>query len=702
MNLIFLFFILFNCFILLVQSEVNLLDSYKFPPIMNNPYQTFIDENDGFLYFLDIRGGGSNYLLKYDLYTFDLLDYTKTEVENGKYGAIDNENKLLYIAPYGSNILLKFDLNTFQIIDNLTLSVSNTSYADMIEIDLINQKVYIEFGNPIIIVKVDLNGWNEESNLTLSNYQFIGSVIDVDNGILYVSTDTSSGTNATIYKIELSTFTQIDYLLVNLTSVGKLQYGVIDNSTQMMYFGTYQNPMRIVKINLTDFTSVDSINASSSQYCMGAGIDSLNGIAYFSSANNYLFKVNLTTFTIEDSYNWSGYYTKTIGINSDVSKAYIPQNKYQITEINLPSLTEGNSSNFISYTDPRMILTDELNRIGYIYFYDLNGIIAKVDLESFELVDYLLLSLSDTLYYGEIDSINGFIYLFLTYNDVKIMKIRLSNFSIDETVSIYSNVHTFSTVFDQQNQILYVGCYNNTDDYAYLFKMNSPDLQILNSFQLAYEVIIYGLYLDSFHNYLYCLIYNDSGVGTEYFISKHQLPNLNQISTANLTEYNVYYPVLDKTHELIYFGDYDNYLICRVDLTNMEVMNDCLNISDISDVDDFLESFINSNDNWVYFLVKFYNSTSDEYFKSVLQIDTISNQLISTTNVDDEIFEDSIYAYDPTKNYGYLVYYYNELQSYFYQISLPNSTLPPNPPSSSEEIIFNFSILGIMIILSLF
>ncbi|KAJ5067155.1 hypothetical protein M0811_13204 [Anaeramoeba ignava] len=645
MNLIFLFFISFNCFILLVQSEVNLLDSYRFPPIMNNPYQTFIDENDGFLYFLDQRNDGSNYLLKYDF-------------------------------------------------------VSDTSYAKDIEIDLINQKVYIEFGSPIIIIKVDLNEWNEESNLSLSNDQPTGSVIDVDNGILYVSTDSSSGTNTTIYKIELSTFTQIDSLLVNLTSVMALKYGVIDNLAQMMYFGTSQYSMKIVKINLTDFTSVDSISTSSSQNCVGAGIDSLNGIAYFSSTNNYLVKVNLTTFTIEDSYNWSGYYTNTIGINSDASEAYIPKNYYQITEMNLPSFTEGKSSDFISYTKPKLILIDELIQIAYIYFSNSNGIIAKVDLESFELVDYLLLNLSDSVVNGEIDSINGFIYLFLTSSELKIMKIRLSNFSIDETVTIYSNVQISSTFFDQQNQTLYVGYYNNTDFYAYLIKMNSPDLQILNSSQFAYEVSVKGLYLDYFHNYLYCWIQNETGVGSLYFISKHQVSNLNQISTANLTEYNVYQPVLDKTHELIYFGDDYNYSICRVNLTNMEVMNDCLNISDISDVNNFLESFINSNDTSVYFLVKFYNSTSDEYFESVLQIETISNKLISTTNVDDEIFGSSIYAYDPTKDYGYLAYYYNELQSYFDQFSFFSSN--PNPPSSSEEIIFNFSILGIMIILSLF
>eukprot|EP01156_Anaeramoeba_ignava_P002293 Anaeramoba_ignava/a218020_7.p1 GENE.a218020_7~~a218020_7.p1 ORF type:complete len:135 (-),score=37.91 a218020_7:25-429(-) len=134
-------------------------------------------------------------------------------------------------------------------------------------------------------------------------------------------------------------------------------------------------------------------------------------------------------------------------------------------------------------------------------------------------------------------------------------------------------------------------------------------------------------------------------------------------------------------------------------------MNDCLNISNISDFNNFFESFINSNDTSVYFLVEFYNSTSDEYFESVLQIETISNQLISTANVDDEIFGSSIYAYDPTKDYGYLAYY-NSLQSCFDQFLFfnpsPNPSPSPNPPSSSEEIIFNFSILGIMIILSLF
>ncbi|KAJ5072689.1 g-like domain repeat protein [Anaeramoeba ignava] len=696
MNFVLLFFISFTCFFFLVQSQVTLLNSFDFPFVMDNSQLGFLDEDEGFLYFLDRRDGGMlSYLWKYDMYTFEFLDYLNIGIGSGMKvcGAIDTVNKLLYVATYYvNNIFVKIDLNTMQVVDNITFSDLSANEPKKVEIDLVNQKAYVGYQNPIYVVKVDLASFTEESNLTLSNYMLIGSVIDVDNGILYVSTDSNSGNNATIYKIDLSTFTEVDSLLVSLSGVAYLRCGVIDSTNQMMYFGTNQNPMKIVKTNLTDFTSVGSVTVSGDQYCAAAGIDILNKIGYFISENGYLVYLNLTTFTITNSFYFNGTHTYTMVIDSYAENAYIPTEDSQIFQISLPELTEGKKRDFLDYSNPELILIDETNQIGYVYFDNYGGIIAKVDLQSFSLVDHLNLGLSDDIYQGEIDLTNGFIYLFPDTENLTITKIRLSNFSVDETVQLYSGGSVDATSFDQQNQILYVGLYNSSDSKDYLIKISCPDLQIIDSLEFPSLVTITNLYLDSAHEYLYIWVYDDSAVGSCYFLDKIQLSNLTQVGSVNLTQYDFTDPLLDQTHQLFFYGDQNTFSIFRVDLISMEVINDSLNISEWNS---FQSSFIESSDTWVYFVVAYEDPYTDEYEKGgILQIEASSNELISNTTFN--ILSTSfMQIYDTTTNYGYLLDC-SSTPIMLYQLSFPSVT---PPPSSSQQILFSFLIFGIMILI---
>ncbi|KAJ5072693.1 protein nirf [Anaeramoeba ignava] len=688
MNIALLFFISITCFFFLVQSQVSISNSLNFPIGIDSSYASFLDEDEGFLYFLDQRSTDETYLWKYDMNTLDILNYTDIGISNGRYGAIDTVNKLLYVGSYPGAQFFKIDLNTMQVVDNITLSVSSYSNAIKVEIDTLNQKAYVGYQTPICIVKVDLASFTEESNLTLSNDFMTGSVIDVDNGILYAATDSNPVNDATIHKIDLSTFAQVDSLLVNLTGMARLNYGVIDNSTQMMYFGTYQNPINIVKINLADLTSVGSKTIYGQRYCYGAGIDETNGLAYFLSENGNINKLSLATFTITESKNFNTTSGDSMVLDSSAENAYITSDLAQVVHVNLPALTEANRSDSIVYTEARVISIDSTNKIAYIYFKNLGGIIAKIDLQSFSLIDYLIIGLYENIQFGELDLTNGFMYLFPQNDDITIIKIRLSNFSFEEFVTVVSDLYVRETSFDQQNQIIYILSQDFSNGDYYLHRISSPDLQIIDSLLLS-DINVYGVYVDSPHGYLYLLIYDYAEVGSKYFIYKIELTNLSIIDEVNLTQYNIRAPVLDKTHQFIYFGDYnDYYLICRLNLANMQVMNDCWNTS----FDNLYDSFMISNDAWVYFYFDYCNPSSGGYEIALLQIEASSNQLISSTVFNQDLFESYLYASDPSTNYGYLLDYYSTPVT-LYQFSFTS------PPSSSQQILFSFLIFGMMILI---
>ncbi|KAJ5068284.1 protein nirf [Anaeramoeba ignava] len=677
-----LFVLSLVCCTLLVQSQITEMNSLNFTIGMDYVNAIFIDEDAGLLYFLDQRNNGDDYIWTYDRYTLDILNYTNIGVYYYPYRGIDTQNKLLYLTNYYGQFI-KFDLTTMEVVSQCYLS---HGIPHKVELDLVNQKAYIGDYYPYV-TKVDLSSFTQESVLTLVNY-FTGSVIDVDNGILYAATDSSSQNNATLHKIDLSTFTEVNSILVNSSGIARLKYGVIDSGNQMMYFGTDQYSMNIVKINLTDFTLVDSTTISSTGGCYGAGIDTTNGLAYFFSQYGNLMKLNLTSFTSTGSTYFHDAYYVPIVFDSSASNAYLGLDYADVMQINLPALTVGNRSDSIVYTEVEFLWVDEINQILYLYFGNVGGIIVKIDITSFSLVDYLVLGLYEEIDYGAIDSENGFIYIFLSTGDLDIAKIRLSNFTLDGIVTLETNLYVDMGVFDTENQILYLVIWNSTDYEEYLVKMSCPNLEIIQSFILSSDASFDDILLDSSRGYLYMLIYDY--YESEYFINQYQASTFNQVGQTNLTEYNIGDWALDKTHQFIYFFDWDNYATCRINLNNMQVV-DCLDIT----MDDCYSFFITSGDSYLFMVIDFYNSTSDEYEGALVQIQTSSNQLVSFTPFDYELFYDYESCYDPTTNYGYLIDYYSTPVT-LYQLSFP----PPIPnPSSSQQTLFSFFILGIMMMI---
>ena len=114
-------------------------------------------------------------------------------------------------------------------------------------------------------------------NLTFSaGKKTRSAVIDTANGYAYFGTDDDPGK---VVKIRLSDFTEVGNL--TFSAGGKTRSAVIDTANGYAYFGTDDSPGKVVKIRLSDFTEVGELTFSAGGKTRSAVIDTTNGYAYF-------------------------------------------------------------------------------------------------------------------------------------------------------------------------------------------------------------------------------------------------------------------------------------------------------------------------------------------------------------------------------------------------------------------------------------
>ncbi|KAJ5073207.1 protein nirf [Anaeramoeba ignava] len=690
MHFSFIFLVSLTCFFLFVESEIYETNSLDFTVGIKNSVATFIDEDSGFLYFLDERD--TIYLWKYNLYTLEIVDYMNVGIASAKTGGIDTVNKFLYVPTYYQGALLvKINLDTMKVTDQITLNVSYSNHAVKVEVDEVNQKAYVGYDYPDTIIKVDLASFTEEDALNIESSIFRGSLLDTANGILYTSSDGSTGSDSSIQKIDLSNFTIVDSFVVSLSGPEYLQFGVIDSSNQMLYFGTHQDPFRIVKINLATFSSVGQLTSSQSGFCYGAGIDVTNGFAYFLSVNGYLEKVNLGTFSIDDSFSFNGSYTYSIGFDSTGQSGYISLDDARVIQVDLPALTEGNKSEDIVYTKPEFILIDEVNQTGYIYFESLQGIIAKIDLGSFSIIDYLIIGPEYAVYHGEIDTANGFMYLFFNSDVLSVLKLDLSTFSIAESITVSTEGSSSYITFDSDTHFIYATFANDSDSNNYLLKISCPDLAIDQSVLFSNADTFYGLFLDSGHGYIYVWIKDNDEYGSGYLLPKIELSTFTQIALGNLTGHYMSFPVLDKSHQRLYFTII-GYSFAYFNLQDMQSIGNWMN----HEFNSAYGSIIDPSDTFVFFVIDYYNADTQSTEYALIQIATLYNDLIIQLPFDSKLFSDYLYYVDISTSIGYILNQ-GTTPITLYQVKFTNPFT-----SSSQQFLFSFLVLAITLILGLF
>jgi hypothetical protein len=143
--------------------------------------------------------------------------------------------------------------------------------------------------------------FGKSASLTLTRKQDYpwSAVIDSANGFAYFGTLTSPGV---VVKIRLSDFTSVGALVLN-EGENDLRTAVIDTAQGFAYFGTLTATGIIVKVRLSDFTRVSSVELppqTGSTIPMACSvIDTINGFAYFGTYTGpgAIVRIRLSNFT---------------------------------------------------------------------------------------------------------------------------------------------------------------------------------------------------------------------------------------------------------------------------------------------------------------------------------------------------------------------------------------------------------------------
>ncbi|KAJ5071202.1 hypothetical protein M0811_10474 [Anaeramoeba ignava] len=659
------FTIIFSVFI--IQTQFVPIKSFDFPPIIQYPLVSFIDPEEGFIYFTSSIVSEETLIIKFDLETKQRISELTISIAGGSS---------------------KIDLNQFTVVSILSLNFNGSLVLQTAQIDQVNQKAYFGYYSPNVVFKIDLANFVLEENLIISgNDRLLGSVIDVPNGYLYVSTDDSLAQNPIVEKIALSNFSVVDSLLLDYLSESFLNAGIIDHSNQMIYFGTQNIPLRIVKIDLANFTKVSTLVTGATQ-AIDSAIDENEQFAYFLDYYKRFVKVNLSDFSVIGYLSFEEDYLDSFSLDLSSQKAYIGYEYIDFAEVNLTSFEFIEDSGLPTYTYADFVLVDEENQTGYVLFhYNYRGTIAKVDLQTFQLVDYLNY-VSDSHDRAQIDSVNGFIYIFLnSSNSFNILKIRLSNFSIDEIKQIHDNGFVDYAGFDKANSALYVQYRNDEIGIVFVYQLSSPSLQITHTLLLQESQYVWDFLFDSANGYMYLAIDDEDTLNEGTYLQKVQLHSFYITDSLNL---DPFYPdlfVIDNTHRLIYFPDSDLMEICRINLINFQIMDDCVSLNDT--INYFNYGLIEANDTWCYFLAILPSESGSGVL--IYKVDSASNQLLSSQTFDSS-FNSDRFSYDSSTSFEYGVPLTSipSLNQFF--VYSPNFT-PPPVPSSTSKIIFSFFLI---------
>jgi len=299
------------------------------------------------------------------------------------------------------------------------------------------------------------------------------AVIDSDGGYAYFGTFTQPGV---IAKVRLADFKQIDALTLNQEE-GNLYASAIDSVHGFAYFAVSTTPIpAIVKIRLSDLARVDTFPLNSSRIPPSTIIiDPVNAFAYFDA--NYdpavIVKAELSDFKLVETLKLNkGEDFVTTGVIDYANgfgyfgAASWTTNETSIVKVMLSDFTRVGALTMPAssgYFSPTSSIIDDAS--GFAYFGTANKPtkVLKIRLSNLSLVDTLIIDENGTgAKPAVIDSAHGFAY-FGTMASNKIVRIRLSDFVVDGTLPLRSDmafIHSSAAVMDTINGFVYFGTGN--------------------------------------------------------------------------------------------------------------------------------------------------------------------------------------------------------------------------------------------------
>lgn len=279
-----------------------------------------------------------------------------------------------------------------------------------------------------------------------------------------------AGTNsapAYLINFSLDTFQETGTITTAYNYIDTVLY---DNKKGYLYFATWQNNPAILKVRASDFSIVDTIILDGLKYITNGVIDVEAGFAYFSSGVDIL-KLDLNTFSIIDIITITLTYNvyESFGI-IDLDAGYLYFSRYYdfaIIKVRLSDFTHVDtlflvSSNFKPYAGVIDI------KAGYAYFGGDDSIdaqIRRIRLSDFSSDGILTLGgVADyKLYTGAVLDLTATFAYFGTNTDPgKLLKIRLSDFSLIDTLSLETGETGLESIaIDENRGFLYCITYKS-------------------------------------------------------------------------------------------------------------------------------------------------------------------------------------------------------------------------------------------------
>lgn len=327
-----------------------------------------IDSNNKYIYI----GNNVSTITKIDTSTFSLVDVLNTLSLNPSYFntytscAIDSTNTYVYFS--GKNYpctIVKVDVGTFSVSNSMETAGATDVKLTTTLIDPTNQYLYVSQESSVIdstpatILKINLNTFTEVDSLPLLNMNLVNSAAMDHTGkyIYYMCKETLNAYD-TIIKVDLSTFTIVDTLVLE-SGETSLITAIIDSNDRYLYLGSNTVQGLVIKIDLDIFIKVGIITTNES--LVTAVIDPKNTFIYYATFSNptTLIKINLYNFTILSKnilsqpslqtvvYNSNNnylYYGNNTGFNSSANVVKVPTLD-QIVISGFSGITPGSLSN---------------------------------------------------------------------------------------------------------------------------------------------------------------------------------------------------------------------------------------------------------------------------------------------------------------------------------------------------------------------
>jgi len=436
---------------------------------------------------------------KIDLNTFEIDDVLNTGDDGKKItsGAIDTAEGYLYFGTYtGSARVVKVDLSTFSHEDTLWLSGDNNKAVSMV-IDTSHETHYAYVGcevNPGRVVKVNLDTFRKEGRglSTGSEKKHLRSAsIDMANGYLYF---TSRSDNAFFVRVDLNATFDND-AVVKMKIRGSDNRNpvthVLDAANGYAYLGLDSGNGRIIRVDLAGFDRLTAATIDpdggmelnpappiENYEILRLGLEEADPSAAVIDPEAGFAYVGVSESRMESGMTSSNGGPSTNDLTSRVLKIDL-ETFSRVDELELPYVLLSLDSSYEEDT-PSAAVIDTVN--GYAYFGMANGMVAKIDLDTFEIDGMLELSSGSAtppVTAGVIDVDHGFAYFAL--GPGRIVKVDLGGFYVYDTLWMGTSGGLFRAAsIDAEDEYAFFGRARGT-----IYKIDLNPFSSVDSLQIG-------------------------------------------------------------------------------------------------------------------------------------------------------------------------------------------------------------------------